>query len=675
MSSNEINEFNVVDFKSASKSLHGSGLFGKVVLCKHTALGYVFVKRFTLTSSTSDGDVNDEVIKECKKANLLWNVDNAKVLKSYGYVRSGGDCGIIMEYAQCRNLHCLIIERPNIKYSLRLCLHILSEIADGLDYLHSLENPIVHGDLKPENILLSDGLHPKIADLGSARHPNALSNKSSNDCGTPGYIAPERYLSEVVYLEPSMDVYSFAVITFQLIKRVEVSVVNHLQEELAMKNNPDRRPGDIDEIEQKEPDLENKVILLRLNGLMKNCWNTVASIRWNSKTLKENLITWIDPRYKQKVAEEASYIAETLRCVPQDEQSFTISLEECFHAARNYNEPFMIVVGGQATKRDAVAFASKKCTPLPSLTEGRCHHSSVIVQTRTENGNFDSKLYVMGGIDKGRVLKSVEFLDLKSNLSKLESWKFANDMLECRFLACAETLHDKIYVLGGRNEKDEALDTIECFNVVGGQWSLVQMKLAQKRYDFSTFLHNNCIYCLGGLDENRKVSQTPEIINPKTKKQLELAFNPKEEMNKTTNQTENNMGRYSACAIKTDETTVWFIGGLGKDHTAVRPLVLVYKLSKSMHSTATQDAINLSVSAGKPIALNRNSFAAAMADGTVYVLGGHGVNNSNTAMTTYEKFDLAQKIKWSLSSLSDFDSNPSEKFWAGHSMVAWKPSN
>ena len=75
---------------------------------------------------------------------------------------------------------------------------------------------------------------------------------------------------------------------------------------------------------------------------------------------------------------------------------------------------------------------------LQDLADGRCHHCSVVVQRREED-HLRSRLYVMGGTNKGKVLKSVEYLDLKKKLTDLEQWKFAEDMQECRFLACAET--------------------------------------------------------------------------------------------------------------------------------------------------------------------------------------------------------------------------------------------
>ncbi|KAG6326687.1 hypothetical protein ID866_12305, partial [Astraeus odoratus] len=43
---------------------------------------------------------------------------------------------------------------------------LLSDIAEGLRYLHNHEPPIYHGDLKGQNVLISDDGHALLADFG-----------------------------------------------------------------------------------------------------------------------------------------------------------------------------------------------------------------------------------------------------------------------------------------------------------------------------------------------------------------------------------------------------------------------------------------------------------------------------------------------------------------------------
>ncbi|KAE8704690.1 Receptor-like serine/threonine-protein kinase [Hibiscus syriacus] len=46
---------------------------------------------------------------------------------------------------------------------------IVVDIAKGLEYLHGLDPPIIHGDIKPSNVLLDQNFSAKIADFGLAR--------------------------------------------------------------------------------------------------------------------------------------------------------------------------------------------------------------------------------------------------------------------------------------------------------------------------------------------------------------------------------------------------------------------------------------------------------------------------------------------------------------------------
>ncbi|KAG8959913.1 hypothetical protein FRC03_007319 [Tulasnella sp. 419] len=48
-------------------------------------------------------------------------------------------------------------------------LKLISEVVEGLCYLHSHEPPIVHGDLKPDNVLINDDRSAMLTDFGLSR--------------------------------------------------------------------------------------------------------------------------------------------------------------------------------------------------------------------------------------------------------------------------------------------------------------------------------------------------------------------------------------------------------------------------------------------------------------------------------------------------------------------------
>ena len=94
---------------------------------------------------------------------------------------------------------------------------ICRQIASGMCYLH--ESGVLHRDLCPTNILLGSGWVTKIGDLGLARVKEASTPMTRMTLGTPSYIAPE-VIDSHAYNTKS-DVYSFAVIVWRTVARVE----------------------------------------------------------------------------------------------------------------------------------------------------------------------------------------------------------------------------------------------------------------------------------------------------------------------------------------------------------------------------------------------------------------------------------------------------------------------
>lgn len=110
---------------------------------------------------------------------------------------------------------------------------IMLDVAEGLQYLHSLEPQIVHRDLASKNVLLTKSLHAKIADLGLAKvFPHGAMFATAIP-GTPLYAAPETYpkksgknLWEIKakYTE-KIDIFSFGALMLE-------TIIGHLPEQI-----------------------------------------------------------------------------------------------------------------------------------------------------------------------------------------------------------------------------------------------------------------------------------------------------------------------------------------------------------------------------------------------------------------------------------------------------------
>lgn len=99
----------------------------------------------------------------------------------------------------------------------------ISEIISAIEYLHNLG--IIHRDLKPENILMSDDMHIKLADFGTAKLIKQTKEESKplteqdirakSFVGTAQYVSPELLTEKSFY--KSSDLWALGCILYQFL--------------------------------------------------------------------------------------------------------------------------------------------------------------------------------------------------------------------------------------------------------------------------------------------------------------------------------------------------------------------------------------------------------------------------------------------------------------------------
>ena len=97
-------------------------------------------------------------------------------------------------------------------------------ITDAMRYLHL--QGIIHRDLKPENILVDENYYPHICDFGLSKcFSNSLTNSMkmsmTGKVGTPLYMAPEILNDDDDHYGPAVDVYAFAIISYETVTQIE----------------------------------------------------------------------------------------------------------------------------------------------------------------------------------------------------------------------------------------------------------------------------------------------------------------------------------------------------------------------------------------------------------------------------------------------------------------------
>lgn len=143
---------------------------------------------------------------------ILKELDYPNITKLYEFFEEPKSFYVVLEYLEGGELFDRIVKKAfyNEKEARDLVFILLKTIK----YLH--DKGIVHRDLKPENLLLKskdNDAEVTLADFGFATYSKG--DDITNQCGTPGYIAPE--ILKCVPYGKTVDMWSFGVILYILL--------------------------------------------------------------------------------------------------------------------------------------------------------------------------------------------------------------------------------------------------------------------------------------------------------------------------------------------------------------------------------------------------------------------------------------------------------------------------
>jgi len=118
------------------------------------------------------------------------------------------------------------LENGNIKQYLRISsehvnrLQLMVSIAEGLSYLHS--HKIVHGDIKPANLLIDQNGQACLSDFGLSKVlDGGCRGTAAGNIGSARYQAPELVLGEVRHATEACDIYSFALVCYEILSGIQ----------------------------------------------------------------------------------------------------------------------------------------------------------------------------------------------------------------------------------------------------------------------------------------------------------------------------------------------------------------------------------------------------------------------------------------------------------------------
>eukprot|EP00026_Physarum_polycephalum_P008229 Phypoly_transcript_08308.p1 GENE.Phypoly_transcript_08308~~Phypoly_transcript_08308.p1 ORF type:complete len:488 (+),score=56.60 Phypoly_transcript_08308:26-1489(+) len=236
-----------------------SGTFGDVSRARWNG-NEVAVK----TLRTNGPNVGDKVLNLfLKEVSILSKLRHPSIVLFMG-ASITPKLTIVMEYHPKGSLYDLLHKHKEV-LSYSQVVRMATEIAEGLNYLHSCSPKIIHRDVKSSNILVTATKSIKIADFGISKETTAGSDSTMTGfMGTSSYMSPEM-IRGVKYTE-KVDVYSFGVLLCEMYShKIPFKSLHALQ--VAHRVLQGERP----EIPDKCP--------APLKALLKACWHEAPAER------------------------------------------------------------------------------------------------------------------------------------------------------------------------------------------------------------------------------------------------------------------------------------------------------------------------------------------------------------------------------------------------------------
>ncbi|XP_072232756.1 receptor-interacting serine/threonine-protein kinase 4 [Leuresthes tenuis] len=161
-----------------------------------------------------------------------------------------------------------------------LAFRLSHQVAQGINFLHSLSPALLHLDLKPNNVLLDSSLNAKLTDFGLAKFYHSVTRTSKKDTteegGTINYMPPEAFGISYSPTRAS-DIYSYGILLWSIVTGKK-PYANALSSIVRFRIPQGDRPS-LDEIRCQTA---GRAGLTRLMDLMQKCWEAKPSQRPSS---------------------------------------------------------------------------------------------------------------------------------------------------------------------------------------------------------------------------------------------------------------------------------------------------------------------------------------------------------------------------------------------------------
>ncbi len=170
------------------------------------------------TVKSADADTTEGRQRLMREARAAASLNHPHIAAVHDVLDLDGQVVVVFEYVEGETLSARLQRGP---MSISETVEVAWQLADALAAAHS--QGIIHRDLKPSNVVLGSESRAKVLDFGIARMVpagadmwvSAPGTLGGGLVGTPGYAAPEQYLSRNV--DGRADLYALGVMMFEMI--------------------------------------------------------------------------------------------------------------------------------------------------------------------------------------------------------------------------------------------------------------------------------------------------------------------------------------------------------------------------------------------------------------------------------------------------------------------------
>lgn len=150
-------------------------------------------KQWAVKEIKNDGSKSVETLLKGleREANILKNVDHPVLPRIVDIINENGTIYVIMDFVEGKPLNEVLKAEGAQKQS--DVIEWGRALASALDYLHSMNPPIIYRDMKPSNVMLKPDGSVKLIDFGTAKEYIIENNADTTALGTRGYAAPEQF--------------------------------------------------------------------------------------------------------------------------------------------------------------------------------------------------------------------------------------------------------------------------------------------------------------------------------------------------------------------------------------------------------------------------------------------------------------------------------------------------